>query len=115
MDAFVKCLPCDAIRFSSLSTTVMPYTEAARNMTFGHWVQGYGSHGVRAVWLDETEPDRAAFSYGAWQYQNYSDLEVGAAWKWQWIATMTGGLRDMYGLGNYFLLSRSGWAGTAKL
>lgn len=47
--------------------------------------------------------------------QNYSDWEVGFSWKFQWLETMTGGLRDVYGLGNYFLLSRSGWAGTAKM
>lgn len=45
---------------------IMPFTAASRNLTFGHWMNGYGSHGVRAVWLDETEPDRASFSYGSW-------------------------------------------------
>ena len=45
---------------------IMPYTDAARNLTFNKWVAGYGVHGVRAVWLDETEPDRASYSYGSW-------------------------------------------------
>lgn len=56
---------------------IMPYTEAARNMTFAHWFAGYGSHGVRAVWLDETEPDRDSFSYGSWncEWRGYSGCE----------------------------------------
>jgi len=27
--------------------------------TFRHWYEGYGQYGVRALWLDEAEPDHA--------------------------------------------------------
>jgi len=94
---------------------IMAFSEGARNRTFGHWYDGYGVHGARAVWLDETEPDRDSYSYGQWTYEGYSDLEVGPSWKYQWLKTMTDGLRAVNGVGNYFLLSRSAWMGTPKM
>lgn len=33
---------------------------AAMNATFRHWYNGYGRFGVRALWLDEAEPDHKA-------------------------------------------------------
>lgn len=95
-------------------------SEATRNLTIRNWVQGYGRFGVRAVWLDETEPDRTGPSNdlcvsGAWEYEGVAVTEVGPTWRQQWITTMTQALRDLHGEGNYFLLSRSAWLGTPKL
>ena len=37
-------------------------------MVFRRWFEGYGRFGIRAIWLDETEPDRSEYTYGQWQY-----------------------------------------------
>jgi hypothetical protein len=35
--------------------------------TFEHWWEGYGKYGVRAMWMDESEPDHAKYiSGGQW-------------------------------------------------
>ena len=98
---------------------ILPFTPEQRNATWAAWMEGYGSLGVRAVWLDETEPDRTGPANdlvisGGWRYGNWSSLEVGQAWKAEWIGLMGDGLRGLYGEGNYFLLSRSAWLGTAR-
>ena len=71
------------------------------------------------MWLDETEPDRTGPANdnlvdGVWEYEGVSATEVGPSWRMQWLRTMTGVLADAYGYGNFFLLSRSAWLGTAK-
>lgn len=71
------------------------------------------------MWLDETEPDRTGPSNdglinGEWLYEGVPDTELGPTWRQQWLRTMTDALRELYGVGNYFLLSRSAWLGTAK-
>lgn len=80
---------------------------------------GYGKYGVRAMWLDETEPDRTGQSdhmlrIGQWEYEGANSVELGPTWRQQWLRTMTGTLEHKYGLGNFFLMSRSAWLGTAK-
>ena len=95
-------------------------SEATRNLTARKWVEGYGRFGIRAMWLDETEPDRTGGANdlcmsGAWDYEGVSVSEVGPTWRQQWITTMTQTLKDLYGEGQFFLLSRSAWLGTAKL
>ena len=98
---------------------ITPLSEATRNLTIEAWVRGYGSLGVRAVWLDETEPDRtaesdAALRSGGWSYEGTNALVRGPVWRQQWIRTMTDALRGLWGTGNFFALSRSAWLGTAK-
>jgi alpha-D-xyloside xylohydrolase len=100
----------------SLITTLSP---ATANLTAAAWWAGYGRFGVRAMWLDETEPDRTAaanegLDRGAWRYEGAAAVEVGPTWRQQWLRTMTGVLADAHGYGNFFLLSRSAWLGTAK-
>lgn len=100
----------------ALITTV---TEATRNLTQAKWTEGYGRFGVKAIWLDETEPDRTPDSNdlitsGQWAYDNVSSTEFGPTWRQQWIRTMSQTLRDLHGYGEFFLLSRSAWLGTAK-
>ena len=94
-------------------------SESTRNLTKQKWTDGYGRFGVKATWLDETEPDRTGISNdmliaGTWQYENTSNTEVGPTWRQQWIRTMTEVLRELHGVGEFFLLSRSAWLGTAK-
>ena len=98
---------------------VTTLSDATRNLTQKNWMNGYGKYGVRAMWLDETEPDRtgqadAALRTGGWTYEGVADTEVGPTWRQQWLRTMTGVLADAHGYGNFFLLSRSAWLGTAK-
>jgi alpha-D-xyloside xylohydrolase len=71
------------------------------------------------MWLDETEPDRTGQSNdlivrGEWTYEGASSTEFGPTWRQQWLRTMTDTLRAAHGEGEYFLLSRSAWLGTAK-
>ena len=104
------------LQSGALITTL---SEATRNLTIKNWQQGYGQYGIRAMWLDETEPDRTGPSNdglitGNWRYEGVSDTELGPTWRQQWLRTMTDALRELYGVGNYFLLSRSAWLGTAK-
>ena len=106
--------------FMQEGALITTLSEATRNLTMRKWVEGYGRFGVRAMWLDEMEPDRTAYSNelcarGGWEYEGTPVAEVGPTWRQQWIATMAQTLRDLYGEGNYFLLSRSAWLGTAKL
>jgi alpha-D-xyloside xylohydrolase len=94
-------------------------SEQTRNLTMQKWIDGYGRFGIKAMWLDETEPDRTGPSNdllvaGGWQYEGVSNTELGPTWRQQWLRTMTDTLRLLHGEGNYFLLSRSAWLGTAK-
>jgi len=94
-------------------------SEATRNLTKKNWFEGYGRFGVKAMWLDETEPDRTGQSNdllvsGGWEYEGVPATEVGPTWRQQWIRTMTETLRELHGVGNFFLLSRSAWLGTPK-
>jgi len=98
---------------------ITTFSEATRNLTIANWQNGYGRYGIRAMWLDETEPDRTGPSNdllraGSWQYEGVSDTELGPTWRQQWLRTMTDALRQLHGEGNYFLLSRSAWLGTPK-
>lgn len=100
----------------SLITT---FSNATSSLVDATWGAGYGALGIKAVWLDETEPDRtgpadAMLRVGGWSYEGVNDLELGPTWRQQWLRTMTGALERRHGLGNYFLLSRSAWLGTAK-
>jgi alpha-D-xyloside xylohydrolase len=51
---------------------------------------------------------------GGWEYEGVPATEVGPTWRQQWIRTMTETLRELHGVGNFFLLSRSAWLGTPK-
>ena len=100
----------------SLITTL---SEATRTLTMQRWTAGYGRFGIRAMWLDETEPDRTGPSNdllraGTWSYEGVPDTELGPTWRQQWLRTMTDTLRALHGEGNYFLLSRSAWLGSPK-
>jgi alpha-D-xyloside xylohydrolase len=101
----------------ALITTLTPATQ---ELTMQSWLAGYGRLGIRAIWLDETEPDRTGpandlAAAGGWSYEGMPVTEVGPSWRQQWLVTMTGVLRELHGEGNYFLMSRSAWLGTAKL
>jgi len=98
---------------------ITTFSDATRALTEANWNAGYGKYGVRAMWLDETEPDRTgpadhALRVGQWLYEGTNSIELGPTWRQQWLRTMTGTLEHNYGFGNFFLLSRSAWIGTAK-
>jgi alpha-D-xyloside xylohydrolase len=98
---------------------ITTFSDATRALTEANWNAGYGKYGIRAMWLDETEPDRTgpadhALRIGQWIYEGTNAVELGPTWRQQWLRTMTGTLEHNYGFGNFFLLSRSAWIGTAK-
>lgn len=99
-------------QWGALVDTTNPYAQQA---VFDAFWNSYGSLGVKAIWLDETEPDRAGYTYGQWNLTAGTDYEIGAAWKKTWIKTFAEGFRSK-GLkdGEFFLLSRSFWAGTQQ-
>ena len=60
---------------------VDPTNPAGMNRTFQHWYDGYGKYGVRAIWMDESEPDHSNYiSGGQWNLTAGLDAEVLPAW-----------------------------------
>jgi alpha-D-xyloside xylohydrolase len=100
------------LQWGALVDTTDPY---ASQEVFSKWWDAYGSLGVRAIWLDETEPDRAGYTYGDWRLAAGTDYEVGAGWKSTWIQTFSDGLAAK-GIdpSERLIMSRSMWAGTMK-
>ena len=88
---------------------------AGMAQTTQHWYEGYGKYGVRAVWMDEAEPDHAHYIGGGdWQLHAGTDAEVLPAWVHYWSKGFSEkfnrvGAED----GDYFILSRNAWAGTS--
>ena len=82
--------------------------------TFEHWWEGYGQYGVRAMWMDESEPDHAAYiSGGQWDLFAGTDAEILPAWVHYWIKGISDGMNSIGAApGEYFILSRNAWAGT---
>ena len=85
-----------------------------REAAFEQFWQGYGQYGVRAVWMDAAEPEREDRSnLGNWRFAGGTDVEVGEAWVREHVRGMAEGFASR-GLGpsDFFLLPRSGWAGS---
>ena len=82
--------------------------------TFEHWWAGYGQYGVRAMWMDESEPDHKSYiSGGQWDLFAGTDAEVLPAWIHYWIKGISDGMNSIGAApGEYFILSRNAWAGT---
>jgi hypothetical protein len=64
--------PAVNFRFYDHNITTLSPTTA--NLTAAAWWAGYGRFGVRAMWLDETEPDRTStanegLGRGEWEYE----------------------------------------------
>jgi alpha-D-xyloside xylohydrolase len=89
---------------------------AARAAFYAAFRQGYGRHGVRTVWLDGSEPERATSdNFGEVRLQGGTDSEVGEAWVQQHVRAMAEGFAgDGYGPDEFFLLPRSTWAGASR-
>ena len=84
--------------------------------TFDHWYDGYGRFGVKAMWMDESEPDHAAYiSGGQWKLAKGIDAELLPAWVHAWSRGFAeAAARDAaLAPGEFFLLSRNAWLGTA--
>lgn len=108
---FWYCPSCNNNGGSLIDAT----SAATRQAVFDRFWANIGSLGVRAVWLDETEPDRDGYTYGQWQLAAGADYEVGAAWKKEWIRTLADGYASKGIMpGDFFLLSRSFWLGTQQ-
>lgn len=78
------------------------------------WYQGYGKYGVKAIWMDESEPDHSGYiSGGQWRLVSGMDTELLPAWVKYWSKGFQSKFEEL-GLGDdFFVLSRNGWAGTA--
>ena len=88
--------------------------DAARKAAFDHWYEGYGKYGVRAMWMDQAEPDHTVYiSGGQWKLAKGLDTEVLPAWTYEWSRGFSDKM-DELGESEFFLLSRSAWAGTAS-
>lgn len=62
-----------------------------------------------------THPPAAGYTYGEWQLKAGRDYEVGTAWKQQWLRWFSDGMASRgVGPGEFFILSRSAWAGTQR-
>eukprot|EP00756_Hemistasia_phaeocysticola_P003956 Hpha_TRINITY_DN12551_c0_g2::TRINITY_DN12551_c0_g2_i1::g.50970::m.50970/K01811/xylS, yicI; alpha-D-xyloside xylohydrolase len=86
---------------------------AAMNATFRHWYEGYGKYGIKAIWMDETEPDHQSYiGGGQWNLHAGSDGQVLPAWVSYYIRGMAEGLRSVGLENDFFILARSAWVGT---
>eukprot|EP01061_Rhynchopus_euleeides_P014703 TRINITY_DN25376_c0_g1_i3.p1 TRINITY_DN25376_c0_g1~~TRINITY_DN25376_c0_g1_i3.p1 ORF type:complete len:724 (+),score=302.45 TRINITY_DN25376_c0_g1_i3:176-2347(+) len=87
---------------------------AAMNATFQKWYEGYGKFGIKAIWMDESEPDHTLAIFGGqWSFHAGSDAQMIPAWVRYYTDGMAKGLRST-GLadGEFFILSRNAWVGT---
>eukprot|EP00937_MAST-01D_sp_MAST-1D-sp2_P006861 g6861.t1 len=91
-------------------------SDAALEATYDHWYEGYGKFGVRAMWMDQAEPDHALYiSGGQWKLAKGLDTEVLPAWTYDWSRGFAKKMAELgHRPGEFFLLSRSAWAGTAS-
>lgn len=77
-----------------------------------HWNEGIGNYGVKAVWMDESEPDHHAYiSGGQWDLHAGTDTEVLPAWVSYWSKGFGDNFKAKHG-DDFFILSRNAWAGT---
>ena len=74
--------------------------------------EGYGTHGIRAWWLDGCEPEQRPENPGNLRYHLGNGLEVGNIYPMLQRAGVLGG-RERRG-GTTVLLSRSAWAGSQR-
>lgn len=93
-----------------------PLNPAAAKMYFDAFMQGYGRFGIRAAWLDASEPERAAAdNFGQFRMAGaaHTDTEVGEAWVRAHTAAIADGMRRAgHAADDYFILTRSAWAGS---
>ena len=84
------------------------------NTTFNKWMSGYGKYGVRAIWMDESEPDHVEYiSGGQWELFAGSDTEILPAWVKYWSDGFRRGFEQIGAKpGEFFILSRNAWSGT---
>jgi len=96
------------------NSIIDPSNPAAMNATSSHWYEGYGKYGIRAIWMDQSEPDHAAYiSGGQWQFHAGTDAEMLPTWVKYWGQGFQRELESAgHKPGEYFILSRNGWAGT---
>ena len=86
----------------------------AMNATFWKWYEGYGKYGIKAIWMDESEPDHSLMiGGGQWSFHAGSDGQLIPAWVRYYTDGMAKGLREIgHKDGDFFILSRNAWAGT---
>jgi len=89
---------------------------AALKATFDHWYEGYGKYGIKAMWMDQSEPDHQYFiAGGQWRLAKGLDTEVLPAWTYDWSKGFADKMAELGNApGEFLLLSRSAWAGTAS-
>ena len=88
--------------------------DAALKSAFDHWYEGYGKYGIRAMWMDQAEPDHKVYiSGGQWHLAKGLDTEVLPAWTSEWSRGFADKMAELgTPPGEFFLLSRSAWANT---
>ena len=91
---------------------------AARAQFFDAYWKGMGQYGIKSVWLDASEPERAfsgARAFGTVRMAGgaYTDAEAMEVWVREHAATFSEG-NAAHGLGSsdWFTLTRSAWVGS---
>jgi alpha-D-xyloside xylohydrolase len=86
----------------------------ARKAVFNAYHEGYGTFGIKTIWLDAAEPERhSKDSYGLVKFQAGTDAEVGEAWIQQHVKTFAEGFASQGITGaDYYVLPRHAWAGS---
>jgi len=91
---------------------VDPSNADAMKSVTQHWFDGYCKYGVKAIWMDESEPDHTQYiSGGQWRMKAGLDAEVLPAWVKYWSKGFADKMKQLRGE-DYFILSRNAWAGT---
>ena len=86
----------------------------AMKSVWQHWQEGYGKYGVKAIWMDESEPDHHLYiDGGQWQLHKGLDAEVLPGWVLGWAEGFYNGFQERGDGEDFFILSRNAWARTA--
>ena len=85
-----------------------------RSVVFDKYWEGYGTYGIKTVWIDAAEPEHNGGSKeGTWKMSKGTDAEVGEAWIQQHAKTFADGFATK-GIepSEYFILPRHAWSGS---
>ena len=85
----------------------------ARAYVWGKARQNYYAKGIRVFWLDEAEPEYAAYDFGNYRYDRGSNLSIGNIYPVDYARAFYDGLKSE-GHDDIVNLVRCAWAGSQK-
>ena len=86
---------------------------AAREYVWARVKKNYYDKGIRVFWLDEAEPEYAAYDFDNYRYHLGSDLAVGNIYPFMYARTFYEGMSKA-GQENIINLIRCSWAGSQR-